>query len=260
MKVTLVGGGALGRRLASELAADGARVTVLAPRRLELPGLWLQGEVVEGRGLRAAVRDADRVVWCAHRQQGLEELYEVGLRNVATAAQQVGARLVVVAPRGAAPDASAPLRAVHKALHASQGMVDSALMLPPLFGRQAHLLGPWIEDAEQGRALRVRRPEQEIRPLWIGDAASLVGLALQRSLGRLEVLGASTHSLGGLADRVCELTGARRAWLPGLSPARPLDLELLPEQLRGRDDWPEELPERTNAESFLRALLAGQDD
>ncbi len=257
MRVTLIGGGVLARAVCRALVERGERVSLLSPRRVELPALWIQGEVVEGRGLRGAVRDAERVVWLAHRQDGLNELYEVGLRNVAAASHQAGAGLVVVAPRGAAPDASVPaLRSVHAALHASSGLMDSSLLLPSLFGRGAHLLGPWLSAAERGQALRVRRADQELRPLWIQDAVGLILSALDRPRGRVSVCGPETHTLGGLADKVCALTGARRGWLPGLSSPRPLDLELLAGQLQGPDAWPEDLGPRRTVDQFLSEALA----
>lgn len=200
------------------------------------------------------------VIWAAGAQDDIEELYGVGVRNAAVTAQQEGARLVVIGPRGASAGGSArSLRAWYAASEALQDLAPSAIELrvPPLFGTEAHLLGPWLAAAARGDALKVPSPSTQVAPLCIDDAVAAVLRACDGDLlaGVYDLAGPEVTTLDALAREVESRTGARRSFLPPLFWRREDQLRLS-EQLAGADSWDElELGPRTTITAYLDDVL-----
>ena len=263
MRLCLIGGGVLARHIARAAAARRDVVLATSPNPSNIPGLWILGDAVSGRGLRRAARGADVVIWAASAQDDIEELYGLGVRNAVVTAQHESARLVVCGPRGASPGGSArSLRAWYAASQALQDLAPNAIELrfPPMFGAEAHLLGPWLKAAEQKKPLRVPSPSTQVAPLWIEDAVRAVLEAADGTLipGVYDLAGPEVMTLDALARQVEARFGATRAFLPPLFWRREDQLRLS-EQLAGADAWDElDLGPRSTVEQVLDGLSASR--
>jgi uncharacterized protein YbjT (DUF2867 family) len=242
------------------MAEQGDRVTVISRHPVDLPALWLQGNAVTGEGLRKAARGCQVLVYAAAGGSRLEstQLAEFGVRNAAVAADDAGARLVVVGPAGTGESAHHPmLLAHHRGVEQSrkEGLVLRVVRLPALFGEGDHLLTPWLDRASQGKAVRVPRNSVVFRPLWTLDAALLVARAMADDdtwPDDVEVKGPGEWTLQRLAKAVCGSWGTKPSGLPQIGGQARWDH--LAEQATDRDDWATlKLPQRQTVQEWLAA-------
>ena len=259
IRVAIVGGGPVGRLLARALSERGDRVALLSPRPVELPAFWMCADAVSGRGLRAGLSGAEVVVYAAAGQRG-RDIEDIGIRGaeqVCRAARRAGAeRVLLLGPVGASSRAkSRHLQAHAFAIETCARRMPGlrALGLPPLFGRDEHLLSPWLARAERGQPIRVHRGKLTVRPLWTGDARALLLAAVDGQLPeRAGVQGPEEHTISALADKLCAHYGVGRT--PQLRARRPSPEEraCLREQLTAPDGWGDlGLPERSTFDQWL---------
>lgn len=260
MRVAIIGAGALGGALARRLSRQADQVTVISRRPVDLPGLWIRGDAVSGDGLRKAVRGSEVVVFAAAGESRKEasELASFGARNAAVAAEDAGARLVVLGPAGGSARRQHPLHRAHHegvAQARREGLALRVVRLPLLFGLNDHLLSPWLDRAARGEPVRMPRNRAVFRPLWTGDAARLVERAMADDPdwpGDVEVKGPTLHTLQELAIAACASLGRRPSTLPRLG--GPFRWELAEEHGGERDDWDSlRLGERCTVSEWLAA-------
>ena len=260
MVVTFVGGGVLTRHIARMLAPRGDVVRVVSPTPCDVPGLWTLGDAISGRGLRRAIRGADVVVWTAATQDDIEELFGIGARNAAKAAEQEGARLVLCGPRGAHQGSRS--RSLRAWAAASEDCHDvfpelTEFRLPMIFAADGHLGGPWIDAARAGRVIRVAESNARLAPLWAGDAARGVLRAIdgQLDVGIYSLRGPEDVFMGQIAELVANALRGRIGVLPPLD-RRVEDLSRLSDQLAEHDDWGAlGCEERTTLSQWLSDVL-----
>ena len=259
MKVTIIGSGVVGRLLGRALAKRGDQVTLLSPRPVDEPLLWIAGDAVSGQGLRVALEGADAVVFAAAGRKGkaIEEIGAKGAEQVCRAVERAGIqRYVLVGPsnsgtRSRARHLQAHAFALDSCVKRMSGV--TAVQIPALFGEGDHLVTPWLERARMGRAIHLHHARLVIRPLWVGDARRLLLAAVDGELPpRVSVQGPERLTVGALADVFCARFSVGRSALGIARRPGPDAIACLKEQLEGRDDWDSlELGERMTPARWL---------
>ena len=208
--VTLIGGGGfLGRYVAQELLAAGARVRIAQPRPRDawflkpLGGLgqtqFAAADVRKPETLARALQGSDAVVNLAGVLSGdFQGVHADGARNVAEAAARAGvAALVHVSALGADPESSSAYgRSKAEGEAAVRAAFPDATIFRPsiLFGREDRFVNRFAGMiANMPLAVPVLRGEAKFQPAYVADVAQAVVQALAdpaRHAGR-------TYTLGG---------------------------------------------------------------
>jgi len=244
MKVTIIGSGVVGRLLGRALAERGDQVTLLSPRPVDEPLLWIAGDAVTGRGLRVGLEGADAVVFAAAGRKGksIEEIGAKGAEQVCRAVERANIdRFLLIGPSNSGTRSRARHLQAHAfALDNCAKRLPSvtAVQIPTLFGEGDHLVSPWLERARSGRPIHTHHTKLEIRPLWVGDARRLLIAAVDGELSaRVSVQGPSRLTVGALATTFCARFSVGRSLMGIARRPGPDEIACLKEQLGGRDDW-----------------------
>lgn len=241
--VTLIGGGGfLGRYVAQELLAAGARVRVVERKPRDAWFLKTQGnlgqtqlvvgDVTKPQTLGRALQGSDAVVNFVGILAGdFDKVHVEGARNVAEAAAAAGATaLVHISALGA--DAASPSaygRSKAAGEQAVRAAFPGATILRPsiVFGREDAFVNRFagmIADAPFG-VVPVVRGEIRFQPVFVVDVAQAVTAALADPAAH----GGNTYALGG--PDVLSMTGLLR-WIAGAIGRTPCLVEL-PDSLGG---------------------------
>lgn len=244
IRVAVVGAGAVGRLLARALSERGDRVALLSPEPVEAPAFWMSADAVTGRGLKLGLAGAEVVVYAAAGQRGraIEDVGIRGAEQVCRAAQRAGIqRVLMLGPAGASSRAkSRHLQAHAFAVEACARRVPDlkAVGLPPLFGRGDHLVTPWLARAERGRPIHVHHGKLELRPLWVGDARTLLLAAVDGRLpDRVSVQGPERLTVSAMAGKLCARYGVGRTSLGRARRPGADEVACMKEQLGAPDGW-----------------------
>lgn len=241
--VTLIGGGGfLGRYVAQELLAAGARVRVVERKPRDAWFLKTQGnlgqtqlvvgDVTKPQTLGRALQGSDAVVNFVGILAGdFDKVHVEGARNVAEAAAAAGATaLVHISALGA--DAASPSaygRSKAAGEQAVRAAFPGATILRPsiVFGREDAFVNRFagmIADAPFG-LVPVVRGETRFQPVFVADVAQAVTAAL----GDPAVHGGKAYSLGG--PDVLSMEALLR-WIAGAT-GRKAHFVALPDSLAG---------------------------
>jgi uncharacterized protein YbjT (DUF2867 family) len=222
MRVVVFGAtGTVGRALLPRLAAEHEVVAVSRSPR-EGDGVdWVQADVLDPAGVRAAVTNADVVYYLVHSlgERDFEERDARAAGVVASESERTGVRqLVYLGGLGEdSPDLSAHLRSRHEtAERLGSGRVPVTTL------RAAVIVGAGSASFETIVALVDRLPVM-IAPRWVSTPTQPVALGdvvafLAGVAGRAETFG-ETFDVGGpevmsyraMIERVARLRGKRRA-------------------------------------------------
>ena len=254
--VTLIGGGGfVGRYVAQELLAAGARVRVAQPRPRDawflktLGGLgqtqFVAADVRMPDTIARAVQGSDAVVNLVGVLQGdFQGVHVEGARNVARAAAAADAgALVHLSALGAdleSPSAYGRSKAEGEA--AVRAAYPQATILRPsvLFGREDQFVNRFAGMIAAAPVVPVLRGETRFQPAYVADVAQAVVAALADPASH----GGQTYALGG--PDVISMVGLHR-WIAGaigrdvplleLPDAIGSALTLLPGVPITRDQW-----------------------
>lgn len=207
--VTLIGGGGfLGRYVAQELLAAGARVRIAQPRPRDawflrpLGGLgqtqFAAADVRQPETLARALQGSDAVVNLAGVLNGdFQGVQADGARNVATAAAHAGATaLVHVSALGADSDSPSGYgRSKAEGEAAVLAAFPNATIFRPsiLFGREDQFVNRFAGMIAAAPVVPVLRGEAKFQPAYVSDVAHAISQALSdpaRHAGQ-------TYALGG---------------------------------------------------------------
>ncbi len=207
--VTLIGGGGfLGRYVAQELLATGARVRIAQPRPRDawflkpLGGLgqtqFACADVRKPETLARALQGSDAVVNLAGVLRGdFQGVHTDGARNVAEAAARAGASaLIHVSALGADPDSRAGYgRTKADGETAIRAAFPQATIFRPsiLFGREDQFVNRFAGMiANMPFAVPVLRGEAKFQPAYVADVAQAIVQAINdppHHAGRVYALG-----------------------------------------------------------------------
>ena len=212
------GGGFLGRYVAQELLARGARVRVAqrdpTDARVVKPlgGLGqsqaIIADVTDAASVTAAVRGSDVVINLVGVLAGnFEGVHVDGARNVAAAAAAAGAKaLVHLSAIGADPAAESRYASSKgRGEAAVREAFPGATIIRPsiLFGREDQFVNRLARLASLMPVLPVIRGDVRFQPAWVVDVARAIAIAALDSLSH----GGKTYELGGpQALSMAELT------------------------------------------------------
>jgi len=207
--VTLIGGGGfIGRYVAQELLAAGARVRVVGrdPRRAwflkPLGGLgqtqFVAVDVRKADTIARAVAGADAVVNLAGTfGSAMQKVHVDGARNVAEAAQRTGASALVHISAIGADSASDSAYGRSKAdgEAAVRAAFPNATILRPsvMFGREDAFVNRFAGLIASAPVVPVLRGEARFQPAYVADVATAVVEALEHPA----TYGGNTYELGG---------------------------------------------------------------
>ncbi|PZU07125.1 complex I NDUFA9 subunit family protein [Sphingomonas sp.] len=228
--VTLFGGGGfLGRYVAQELMAAGARVRIAERDPSDafylkpLAGLgqaqFVAASITHAESVRRAVEGADAVINLVGVLSGdFEKLHVEGARNAAAAAKAAGAKAFVqISAIGAdAGAASAYARTKAQGEAAVAQAFPGATIIRPsiLFGAEDDFVNKFAAMAARLPVLPVIRGAARFQPAWVADVAQAVAKAALHS----EAYAGQTYELGGpRAISMAELN----AWAAGAVGAKP---------------------------------------
>lgn len=207
--VTLIGGGGfLGRYVAQELLAAGARVRIAQPRPRDawflkpLGGLgqtqFACADVRKPETLTRALQGSDAVVNLAGILAGdFQGVQAAGARNVAQAAARAGATVLVhVSALGADPQsASAYGRTKGEGEAAVRAAFPGATIFRPsiLFGREDEFVNRFAGMIAAAPFVPVLRGEAKFQPAYVADVAHAIVGAIADPAAHA----GQTYSLGG---------------------------------------------------------------
>ncbi|MEP9359102.1 NAD-dependent epimerase/dehydratase family protein [Sphingomonas sp. KR3-1] len=253
--VLIGGGGFVGRYVAQELLAAGARVRVAQRRPRDawflkpLGGLgqtqFVAADVTQPETIAAAVAGADAVVNLAGVLKGdFDAVNTQGARNVAAAAQAAGVKaLVHFSALGA--DAESP-SAYGRSKAAGEAAVrqafPAATILRPsfVFGREDQFTNRFAALVGAGPVVPVVRAEVRFQPVYVVDVAKAVVAALadpEAHAGKAYALaGPDTLTMAGLFQWLAAATGHKPAFAELPDPIGAL-IAALPGTPITRDQW-----------------------
>lgn len=231
--VTLIGGGGfLGRYVAQELLAAGARVRIAQKRPRDawflkpLGGLgqtqFVAADIAQPETLHHAVDGADAVVNLVGILAGNFQAAHVdGARNVAEAAKAAGVRAMVqVSAIGADPASdSAYGRSKGEGESAVRAAFAEAVILRPsiLFGREDAFVNRFAGMIAASPVVPILRADVKFQPAYVADTAQAVVAALRdpsRHSGHLyELGGPDVISMGALHRWIAEAIGRKPSFI-----------------------------------------------
>jgi len=191
--VLLGGSGFLGRHVAQDLLARGARLRIACrnpEKAFKLKPLANLGQIQFARcdvtrpeSVKAAMAGADAAAYCVGAFKGdLDALHTRGAGLAAEAARQAGARsFVLVSAIGAGSEAeTAYARSKGRGEEAVLAAFPKASVLRPsaLFGEDDNFINMFAGLIAALPVLPVFGPACELQPLWVDDAAEALGNAL----------------------------------------------------------------------------------
>ncbi len=257
--VTLIGGGGfLGRYVAQELLAAGARVRIAQrePRQAlflkPLGGLgqtqFAAIDVTRPESVARAVQGSDAVVNLVGILSGDFDAVQVrGARHVAEAAAAAGVgALVHVSALGADTDSpSAYGRTKAEGEAAVRTAFPGATILRPslLFGREDQFVNRFAGMIASAPVVPVMRSGVKFQPLYVVDAAQAVVRALAKPAGfagkTFELGGPDMITMGGLIHWIADAIGREPmiVELPDFAGAAIATLGFLPLAPITRDQW-----------------------
>ncbi|MBX3565320.1 MAG: complex I NDUFA9 subunit family protein [Sphingomonas sp.] len=206
--VTLIGGGGfLGRYVAQDLFATGARVRVVQPRPRDawfvktLGGLgqtqFAAADVRKPESLARALRGSDAVVNLAGVLRGdFEGVHVEGARNVAEAAAAAGvSSLIHISALGADPDSAYGRSKGEGDAAVRKAFPDATIFRPSiLFGREDRFVNRFAGMiANAPVAVPVLRGEAKFQPAYVADVAQ----AIVQALADPATHAGRTYTLGG---------------------------------------------------------------
>ena len=232
--VTIFGGGGfVGRYVAQELLAAGARVRIAerdpsnAMRVKPLGGLgqtqFFSADVTKPDSVRAAVQGADAVINLVGILSGaFDKVHAEGAANVAKAAALAGAgALVHVSAIGAdTGSASAYGRTKGEGEEAVKAAFAGAAILRPsiIFGREDQFLNRFADLIRLAPVVPVVSGETKFQPVYVVDVAKAIAKAALDPAAyagkTYELGGAETLSMLEINQKIASMTGRDRSFVP----------------------------------------------
>jgi uncharacterized protein YbjT (DUF2867 family) len=216
--VTVFGGsGFIGRRLAAQLVACGARVRIAvrhADHMLDHQVHVVAADVLDDAGVASAVKGASAVVnlvgiLSERGRQTYAALHVEGARNVALAARNAGAlRLIRVSALGATRRAPALSdRTKAEGEEAVRAAFPEATIIRPslVFGSGDHFFTRWVQMARRSPVLPLIGGATKFQPAHVDDVAAAIVKVPKRSdtAGRTyEFGGPEVYSFRELVERL----------------------------------------------------------
>jgi uncharacterized protein YbjT (DUF2867 family) len=254
--VVLVGGGGfLGRHVAQDLLARGARLRIAcrnpeqAFRLRPLANLgqiqFVRCDVRKPASIVAVMAGADAAAYLVGAFKGdLEALQARGAGLAATAAREAGAQsFVLVSAIGADPEAeTAYARSKGHGEQAVRLAFPGATVLRPstLFGEDDKFINMFAQLIAVLPALPVFGANSKLQPLWVDDAAAAVANALAdpgRHGGKTyEIAGPEVLTMGGLNRMIAEAQQRERLFIE-VPDAFSAIFAALPLTPMNRDQW-----------------------
>lgn len=255
--VVLVGGGGfLGRHVAQDLLARGARLRIACrnpEKAFRLRPLANLGQIQFARcdvrkpaSVAAVMAGVDAAAYLVGAFKGdLEALMARGAGIAAQAAREAGAQsFVLVSAIGADPDseASSYARSKGRGEQAVRAAFPGATVLRPsaLFGEDDNFINMLARLIAVLPALPVFGPNSPLQPLWVDDAAAAVANALAdpgRHGGKTyEIAGPEVLTMGGL-NRMIAAAQHRDRLLIDMPDAVSAIVAALPLSPMNRDQW-----------------------
>lgn len=253
--VLIGGGGFVGRYVAQELLASGARVRVAQRRPRDawflkpLGGLgqtqFVAADVTRPETIAAALAGADAVVNLAGVLKGdFDGVHVAGARNVAEAASAAGVEsLVHFSALGAdAGSASTYGRSKAEGEAAVRAAFPAATILRPsfVFGREDQFTNRFAGLVGSGPVVPVLRAEVRFQPVYVVDVARAVVAALadrEAHAGKTYALGGpDTLTMASLFQWLAGATGHKPAFAELPDPIGAL-IAALPGTPISRDQW-----------------------
>jgi uncharacterized protein YbjT (DUF2867 family) len=253
--VLIGGGGFVGRYVAQELLAAGARVRIAQRRPRDAWFLkplgnlgqtqFVAADVTQPDTLAAAVAGADAVVNLAGVLKGdFDGVNAAGARNVAAAAKAAGVRtLVHFSALGAEPDsASAYGRSKAEGEAGLRGTFPQATILRPcfIFGREDQFTNRFAALVGSGPVVPVLRADVRLEPVYVVDVAKAVVAAIadpEAHGGKTYALaGPDTLTMAGLFQWLAAATGHKPGFAELPDPIGAL-IAALPGTPITRDQW-----------------------
>jgi uncharacterized protein YbjT (DUF2867 family) len=256
-KVLVLGGsGFVGRHVVAALARRGVGVTVPSRNRERAKHLILlptvdvvQADINQRGVLDRLARGHDALINLVGILHGDFQRAHVEIPMTVIAACRVAGieRIVHMSALGAAQDAPSEYQRT-KAM-GEQAMLDAddrhvTVFRPSvIFGPEDRFLNQFAEMAKWMAVLAVPCPDARFQPVYVGDVARAMTVALEdaETFGeKYELGGPSEYTLKQLVELVCAITHRRRLviGLPDkLSYLQALLLELLPGPLMTRDNY-----------------------
>lgn len=255
--VVLVGGGGfLGRHVAQDLLARGARLRIAcrnpekAFRLRPLANLgqiqFVRCDVTRPGSVAAAMAGADAAAYLVGAFKGdLEALMARGAGLAAAAAKEAGAQsFVLVSAIGADPESetSSYSRSKGRGEQAVQAAFPGATVLRPsaLFGEDDNFINMFARAIAALPVLPVFGAHARLQPLWVDDAAAAVANALAdpgRHGGKTyEIAGPEVLTMGGINRMIADAQHRRRGFVE-LPDAVSAVFASLPMTPMNRDQW-----------------------
>lgn len=258
-RVTLLGGsGFLGRHVAQELLARGARLTIASrhpERAFSLKPLGNLGQVRFARcdianadSVAAVVAGADAVVNLVGAFDGdLDALQGRGLGRVARAAREAGATAFVqVSANGADPESPVDYaRTKAEGEEAVLAAFPGATVLRPsiVFGPDDNFVNRFAGLIAMLPFMPVFGPEAKLQPVFVDDVAAAIAAALEnpaRAGKTYELCGPEVMTMLELNQRIAAAQGRNKLFAPlpdALSGAIALATGWLPGAPITHDQW-----------------------
>ncbi|MEH6715081.1 complex I NDUFA9 subunit family protein [Parasphingorhabdus flavimaris] len=226
------GGGFLGRYIAQELLARGARLRI-AERNIKnamhikpLGNLgqtqFASADITKPDSVARAVRGCDAVVNLVGVLNGdFERIHVDGARNVAEAAAAAGCKTMVqLSAIGA--DTASPSRYGRSKGEGERAMLEAfpdAIILRPsiVFGREDEFINRFAAMIQMLPVVPVIGSATKFQPIFVGDVADVVAQALSQPAlyagQTFELGGPEVISMGELNRRIAAMTGRERTFV-----------------------------------------------
>ncbi len=253
--VLIGGGGFLGRHVAQDLLARGARLRIACrhpEKAFRLRALANLGQIQFARcdvrnpaSVAAVMAGADAAAYLVGAFKGdLEALQARGAGIAAAAARDAGARsFVLVSAIGADPEAEgAYARSKGRGEQAVRAAFPTATVLRPsaLFGEDDNFINLFAQAIVALPVLPVFGANSKLQPLWVDDAAQAVGNALADPATHggktYEIAGPEVLTMGGFNRSIADAQHRERLLIevPDAISAVFASLPLTP---MNRDQW-----------------------